>query len=293
MDSTTAIGFEGERQDPVALAYPLGDGYRWYLPGLMRFAAPDNLSPFQIGGVNPYADCADDPINVRDPSGHAPTSSLRIFGDFTESLERLVGDDLESASVAGMDSLASNASGSEAPAAESRERIQAPFLSLHIALKSRDTDILGMTRRLKLESYWDAGSGYEKFDEMRSLAPGEGLMTNPIKTGFRLLPRQKDSYSAILTFKYLDTAESDQWRNIKVSFDIVGEPHPKPTTSRFIKFIRRESNSSPNISMRLRIKDEDNPDAFLRDSKHKHVIDPTAANNNAWFQLLIDPLPLR
>lgn len=36
----------------------------------MRFNAPDDLSPFDGGGIHPYAYCAADPINYCDPTGH-------------------------------------------------------------------------------------------------------------------------------------------------------------------------------------------------------------------------------
>ena len=65
-----AIGFNGERVDPVSGAYHLGNGYRAYNPMLMRFTCPDSMSPFGAGGINPYAYCAGDPINLTDPSGH-------------------------------------------------------------------------------------------------------------------------------------------------------------------------------------------------------------------------------
>ncbi|MDR5775590.1 MULTISPECIES: RHS repeat-associated core domain-containing protein [unclassified Caballeronia] len=63
-------GYGGERRDAVSGAYHLGNGYRAYSPSLMRFTCPDSLSPFQAGGINPYAYCAGDPINRLDPSGH-------------------------------------------------------------------------------------------------------------------------------------------------------------------------------------------------------------------------------
>lgn len=71
MAAIVSLQFTGAYRDPVAAGYPLGSGYRWYLPPLMRFNAPDALSPFDAGGVNPYAYCGDDPINRVDPSGHA------------------------------------------------------------------------------------------------------------------------------------------------------------------------------------------------------------------------------
>ncbi|PHM60465.1 RHS repeat-associated core domain-containing protein [Xenorhabdus stockiae] len=42
----------------------------------MRFTAPDSLSPFGAGGLNPYAYCLGDPINRTDPSGHLSVGSI-------------------------------------------------------------------------------------------------------------------------------------------------------------------------------------------------------------------------
>jgi RHS repeat-associated protein len=64
------LGYTGEFLDAVTGGYPPGNGYRLYLPGLMRFNAPDESSPFGVGGVNSYTYCADDPINGSDPTGH-------------------------------------------------------------------------------------------------------------------------------------------------------------------------------------------------------------------------------
>lgn len=63
-------GFNGERPDPLTGVSHLGNGYRAYNPILMRFTCPDNESPFGAGGINPYAYCQNDPVNVADPSGH-------------------------------------------------------------------------------------------------------------------------------------------------------------------------------------------------------------------------------
>jgi RHS repeat-associated protein len=85
MSTISKTGFTGAYQDPVTAAYPLGNGYRWYLPGLMRFNTPDSLSPFGAGGVNAYAYCAADPANHTDPSGQTWYSVLasKIVGDAT------------------------------------------------------------------------------------------------------------------------------------------------------------------------------------------------------------------
>ncbi|MGG1944370.1 RHS repeat-associated core domain-containing protein [Trinickia sp. NRRL B-1857] len=77
MASTIVLGFTGEFRDSATAAYPLGNGYRWYFPDLMRFNAPDEMSPFDAGGANPYAYCFNDPINRSDPTGHM---SLGILG---------------------------------------------------------------------------------------------------------------------------------------------------------------------------------------------------------------------
>jgi RHS repeat-associated protein len=68
--SQSLLGFNGERQDTVLGGYPLGNGYRLYNPALRRFTAPDSMSPFGQGGINPYAYCEGDPINHTDPTGH-------------------------------------------------------------------------------------------------------------------------------------------------------------------------------------------------------------------------------
>jgi len=73
------LGYTGAYQDLVTGTYPLGNGYRTFLPGHMRFASPDDWSPFGPGGPNPYTYCAADPINRKDPSGHVPVGSVEEF----------------------------------------------------------------------------------------------------------------------------------------------------------------------------------------------------------------------
>ncbi|EKT4480638.1 RHS repeat-associated core domain-containing protein [Pseudomonas putida] len=65
------VAFQGEYLDPVSKSYPLGAGYRSLIPTLHRLNSPDNLSPFDRGGINAYAFVSGDPVNYADPSGHA------------------------------------------------------------------------------------------------------------------------------------------------------------------------------------------------------------------------------
>ncbi|WP_130904767.1 MULTISPECIES: RHS repeat-associated core domain-containing protein [unclassified Pseudomonas] len=64
------FGFNGEYPDDITGHYPLGHGNRFYNPVLMRFNSPDELSPFDDGGINSYAYCENDPINFFDPTGN-------------------------------------------------------------------------------------------------------------------------------------------------------------------------------------------------------------------------------
>ncbi|WP_251862441.1 RHS repeat-associated core domain-containing protein [Clostridium sp. Marseille-Q2269] len=76
------IQYAGERLDSINNLYHLGNGERAYDPILMRFLQPDNLSPFDGGGINPYAYCLGDPINFTDPSGHISSWGIAaiVFG---------------------------------------------------------------------------------------------------------------------------------------------------------------------------------------------------------------------
>jgi RHS repeat-associated protein len=64
------IGFNGECPEAITGHYLLGRGNRAFNPVLMRFNSPDNLSPFEEGGVNCYAYCQGDPVNFNDPTGN-------------------------------------------------------------------------------------------------------------------------------------------------------------------------------------------------------------------------------
>ncbi|WP_081237937.1 RHS repeat-associated core domain-containing protein [Pseudomonas putida] len=69
-DCSSVLRFNGNRKDPVTGHYLLGNGYRAFNSVLMRFNAPDSLSPFDEGGLNAYCYCSNDPVNNVDPSGH-------------------------------------------------------------------------------------------------------------------------------------------------------------------------------------------------------------------------------
>ncbi|MGG1943894.1 RHS repeat-associated core domain-containing protein [Trinickia sp. NRRL B-1857] len=83
MNDGPVLAFTGALRDCATFGIALGNGYRWYLPALMRFTAPDSLSPFGAAGPNPYIYCNDDPINRRDPTGHiawfAAANDVRMF----------------------------------------------------------------------------------------------------------------------------------------------------------------------------------------------------------------------
>ncbi|AQW69245.1 MULTISPECIES: RHS repeat-associated core domain-containing protein [Pseudomonas] len=76
--SKSSLGFNGEFSDPISRLYPLGKGHRLYDPTLMRLQSPDHWSPFAQGGLNPYAYCQNDPVNMADPSGRAPVTFSAI-----------------------------------------------------------------------------------------------------------------------------------------------------------------------------------------------------------------------
>lgn len=65
----SGLAFNGELRDATTGWYLLGDGRRAYNPILARFHSPDALSPFAAGGLNAYAYCKGDPVNLVDPTG--------------------------------------------------------------------------------------------------------------------------------------------------------------------------------------------------------------------------------
>ncbi|MBC3434722.1 RHS repeat-associated core domain-containing protein [Pseudomonas sp. BW16M2] len=69
-NASPASGFNGYIRYHADM-YLLGTGYhRPFSPTLMRFHSPDNLSPFDEGGLNSYCYCFNNPINMKDDTGH-------------------------------------------------------------------------------------------------------------------------------------------------------------------------------------------------------------------------------
>ncbi|WP_256575072.1 MULTISPECIES: RHS repeat-associated core domain-containing protein [unclassified Pseudomonas] len=84
------LRFNSQRKETLSANYLLGNGYRAFCSWLMRFIAPDSLSPFGEGGLNAYCYCSNDPVNKVDPSGHVnwPPNSFHNGGLFTTRWER-------------------------------------------------------------------------------------------------------------------------------------------------------------------------------------------------------------
>lgn len=77
--AAATLGFNGQKMDPHTNSYSLGNGHRYYSAALMRFLAPDALSPFNEGGLNTYVYCGADPVNLIDPGGQSPQSKIPVL----------------------------------------------------------------------------------------------------------------------------------------------------------------------------------------------------------------------
>jgi RHS repeat-associated protein len=87
--------FLGQCRERLTGLYLLGNGYRAFSPLLMRFMSADSWSPFGKGGLNAYAYPGADPVNQRDPTGHAP--AFRYSGPARKLADNVImfTDDIE------------------------------------------------------------------------------------------------------------------------------------------------------------------------------------------------------
>ena len=139
MGTNLLIGYTGAYQDPVNCGYALGNGYRMYLPELMRFNVPDSWSPFGKGGIHPYAYCACDPINHADPSGRFSVLSLMVEAIVAEEAANVAARGLADAAVAAREEGAVDA----ALAAASATRATAVAVDEGGASSSRAAESVG------------------------------------------------------------------------------------------------------------------------------------------------------
>ena len=72
MATSARLGYNRSLHEPGNRWQLLGNGRRVFNPVLMRFHSPDSLSPFSRGGLNAYAYCLGNPVNLFDPSGLSP-----------------------------------------------------------------------------------------------------------------------------------------------------------------------------------------------------------------------------
>lgn len=84
---TLLLGYIGQRKSQLTENYFLGNGYRNFNPVIKRFFSWDSLSPFDIGGVQGYAYCQANPVNLSDKSGEGPLIDLLMFTVFSEAAE--------------------------------------------------------------------------------------------------------------------------------------------------------------------------------------------------------------
>jgi len=82
MTTSARLGYNGTLHENGSHWQLLGNGRRAFNPLLMRFHSPDRLSPFGRGGINAYAYCAGDPVNLADPSGQSwmPAMMMAALG---------------------------------------------------------------------------------------------------------------------------------------------------------------------------------------------------------------------
>ncbi|MEB0076380.1 MULTISPECIES: RHS repeat-associated core domain-containing protein [unclassified Pseudomonas] len=87
----SGVGYNEARRDPLTGCYHLGEGYRVYNPSMRVFQQPDSASPFGYGGLNDYAYCSGDPVNLYDPNGHVMISRWGQ-DQMIQKLDQLISD---------------------------------------------------------------------------------------------------------------------------------------------------------------------------------------------------------
>lgn len=140
------LGFNGELPDPVTECYLLGNGYRAFNPGLMRFISPDSWSPFGQGGLNSYAYCLNDPINLSDQSGHSAFSSIKLIARW----RRFAKANIAKAKMAELDSVRTTNSIQLFPGSSERFQLKAgvtPEQAIAKRNRANELDYLGQTKR--------------------------------------------------------------------------------------------------------------------------------------------------
>lgn len=163
LSEVTQLGFNGEYCLPGVALYLLGNGYRAYNPGTMRFVSPDSISPFHV--LNAYSYCRNDPINNADPSGHRPetrAARLRAASQFLDGKSGIIASWAATVRMLGKQTLLEDArdtkrralEGMQLAYAESGDKIK--WLSKK--LRKRDyNDSVDMVREM-LDKFVD---GYE------------------------------------------------------------------------------------------------------------------------------------
>ena len=68
--SDSHVGFQRSDQERISTCRFFGHGARCYSPSLRRFLQSDVFSPFQAGGLHPFALEANNAPNRRDPNGY-------------------------------------------------------------------------------------------------------------------------------------------------------------------------------------------------------------------------------
>lgn len=174
------LGYTGEYQDPVTGGYPLGNGYRMYLPELMRFSAPDDLSPFDEGGIHPYVYCGDDPINHSDPSGHISIQALEEFvATLINNATREATQEVSAMAVWDATAAVSRVTESTNEAARMTANVNRPGASAPSRMMRSEAEDVNQRRLRRGEGPTAERRSPPTFDQQRRGAQRENLQLDP------------------------------------------------------------------------------------------------------------------